>query len=114
MEPLRDGGTKFIYLAQVTWSRWPPCPYILKKEPGLTLTFIYHKVIFCPFVHFSVASGLCDMEMQSTSGSLNCRGQGQRSLFYCLSISTEDFFSDTTGQIPIKFHMQPSGKGGNV
>ena len=36
---------------------------------------------------------------------------GQRTLVSCLSISSKDFFSETTGQILSKFHMQTPDKG---
>lgn len=111
MELLQDGGTKVYIFGQVTQSRLPPCPYILKTEPGFTLTFSYHKVIFCPFVHFFVASGLCDMEVQSTSASLDCRGQGQRSVFYLCQYLQRTFSLTLLGKYQLNFICSLRAKG---
>ena len=34
-EPSWDGGTKLVQMVQVTWSRWPPCPYMVKTFTNL-------------------------------------------------------------------------------
>ena len=37
VKPPCDGGRKFVQLVQVTWSRWPPCPCLVKTLKNLVL-----------------------------------------------------------------------------
>ena len=63
-------------------------------------------------MHFSVACVLLDMEMQSVSIPMNSRRKGHLVTLAKghLSVFCQYFqrsFSETTGPISIKFHMQP-------
>ena len=61
-------------------------------------------------VHFSFAFMLFGIQFQPLCNSL---GQGHlMTSANCLSTSSEEFPSETTGQISFKFHMQPPGKEG--
>ena len=66
-------------------------------------------------VTFSVAVMLFDMKIHSNSIPKKfCRPRslgdlGQRSLVKCLLTFSEDFSSEASWFISIKFHMQPSG-----
>ena len=53
---------------------------------------------------------LCDTEMQSTSTPMSSSDQGPKVTHP--STFSKDFYSETTGPISFKFHIQSSGKGG--
>lgn len=76
-------------------------------------------------MHFSVAFVLCYLEMHLKLILMNSRGQGhlvtlalsdlaQRSLNCCLSWFIKEFFSETSGSVSDKFHIQLSGKVGQT
>ena len=37
MEPPLDGDWKLVKMVQVTWQRWPPCPYVVKTIKDIFL-----------------------------------------------------------------------------
>ena len=45
-------------------------------------------------------------------GSRSFGNLGHRSHVNCLSTFSKGYFSETTGPISFRFHMQPSSKGG--
>ena len=54
VDPPSDGKREFVQMVQVTWPRWPPCPYMVKtlkiffsgtKRPMALKVNLQHRVL---------------------------------------------------------------------
>ena len=117
------GERKFVQMVQVTWPRWPPCPYMVTTLKNFLLwnqmaddleswyTVSGTRVLlslfkWCPWVDVDLFYGKVKFDSNLKQWIFS-----SPIIFLVSSTLLNIFFSETTGLIEAKFHMESPWDG---